>query len=59
MQASNLLRTDKAQVTAAYLPFWLFSCSVTSEYKATLGFKDSRYVHGQGENCRLSQVIKV
>eukprot|EP00983_Pelagomonas_calceolata_P007700 250355-Pelagomonas_calceolata.AAC.2 len=42
MQASNLLRADKAQVSAAYLPFWVFSCSVTSEFKATLGFKDTR-----------------
>jgi len=41
MQASNLLRADKAQVSAAYLPFWVFSCSVTSEFKATLGFKDT------------------
>lgn len=38
-QARDLLLPS--QLRAAYLPFWAFSCSVTSEYKATLGFKDA------------------
>jgi hypothetical protein len=42
LHAKDLLHPEKAMVSAAYLPFWGFSCNVTAEYKGKLAFKDSR-----------------
>lgn len=39
MHARDVLKSQELQVTAAYLPFWLFDAVISVECKGALGFR--------------------